>query len=148
MEEVPGSGGDEFAQFVKVFSLFLCLQINSPFQASIHPPNELSLPRCYPDLASPSLLKNSPSSLISSCSSPSRSPSPASPSLLGPRPRLRRERAQVAYYHPNKLEQALGKFLPYVSLLPESPNHSVFDKQAMRNGIIVGGTLLSRHRTR
>ena len=40
VEEVPESGGDEFAQFVKVFSFPVSLLINSP-----HSPRLLSTPQ-------------------------------------------------------------------------------------------------------
>ena len=69
---------DEFAQFVK---------------ASIHPPNELSVPRCYPEpfLTKKQAVLNRSKTVCSSHPDQLR-PSSSIPS--SPRPRLRRESAQ------------------------------------------------------
>ena len=78
---------DEFAQFVK---------------ASMHPPNELSVPRCYPDVLFPGLAKQKTihrsRSACSSTPEPSQRYRSSSSYPSSPRPRLRREAAQDMEY--------------------------------------------------
>ena len=84
---------DEFSQFVKVRDWFsgvfdmvdLIIVILS--KASKHPPNELSVPRCYSPGKTPPPSSRAPPS-------PSSSLTGSSPRSLCSRPRLRRERAQ------------------------------------------------------
>ena len=94
LAETEQANADEFSQFVKVGVVSrtcgLCDSVQHyehapPLKASKHPPNELSVPRCY----SPG--KTPPPSFPSSRAA---SPSYSSPRSLCSRPRLRRERAQ------------------------------------------------------
>ena len=94
LAETEQANADEFSQFVKVGVVSrtcgLCDSVQHyerapPLKASKHPPNELSVPRCY----SPG--KTPPPSFPSSRAA---SPSYSSPRSLCTRPRLRRERAQ------------------------------------------------------
>ena len=90
LAETEQADTDEFSQFVKVGAVYnktyaQSYQCDRLLKASKHPPNELSVARCY----SPG--KTPPPSFPSSRAV---SPSSSSPRSLCSRPRLRRERAQ------------------------------------------------------
>ena len=96
LAETEQANADEFSQFVKVGVVSrtcgLCDSVQHyehapPLKASKHPPNELSVPRCYSPGKTPPPSSRAPPS-------PSSSLTGSSPRSLCSRPRLRRERAQ------------------------------------------------------